>query len=66
MAEQRTNAQPVATVAGEAEAAKVSQALADAAAEAAEHPRGETVPGGRYVIEGQLVNAEGEPLKGKG
>lgn len=40
-----------------------AQALADAATEAEANPRDETVEGGRYLVEGRLVDAEGKPVK---
>ena len=40
-----------------------AQAAMDAAAEAEENRADETVPGGRYMVGGQMVNANGEPVK---
>jgi hypothetical protein len=41
-----------------------NKALAEAQAEAEENPRDETVPGGRYKVNGQWVNADGKVLEG--
>jgi hypothetical protein len=46
---------------------KARQAAREAATTEAgrELPIDETVPGGRFLVDGQEVNAEGEPLKKK-
>lgn len=47
----------------ESEAQRTSKALAEAAEEAEQRKADETVPGGRYMVGDQLVNAEGKPVK---
>lgn len=47
----------------EAKDAAEAQAKAEAEADAA-RPLDETVPGGRYVVNGMTVDANGEPVKG--
>ena len=42
---------------------RVSRALAEAQREAQAHPRDETIPGGRYLVDGEWVDADGKPLK---
>lgn len=42
-----------------------SKAIADSNAEAEKRQIDETVPGGRYLLNGRLVNSEGEPIKDK-
>lgn len=62
MPEERTPArQSVPPSQGQQEEAAKEQA--EVAEELADHPRDETIPGGRYIVDGQLVNAEGEPIK---
>lgn len=51
MAEQKTDAQ------------RVSEAMVETERQAAERKADEIEPGGRYVVNGQAVNADGEPLK---
>jgi hypothetical protein len=41
----------------------VAREQAEVAAELAEHPRDETVEGGRYKVNDRLVDAMGEPIK---
>lgn len=57
MAEQRT--------APESEAQRTSRGLAEAARDAEEKNLGETVEGGRYLVNDVLVDAEGKPLSEK-
>jgi hypothetical protein len=45
--------------------AERAQAAMDAAVEAEKNRADETVPGGRYEVDGKLVDANGEPIKGK-
>jgi invasion protein IalB len=40
-----------------------SQAIAESNTEAEQRQIDETVPGGRYMVNGQLVNADGEAIK---
>lgn len=42
-----------------------AEAKPEATAEAQDEPSSETVPGGRYLLNGKLVNANGEELKDK-
>lgn len=42
-----------------------SRALAEAAAQAEERRLDEAPEGGRYVVAGQTVDAQGQPIKGK-
>lgn len=49
----------------ETEAQRTSRALAEAADEAEQRKADETVPGGRYIVGGEMVDAEGQPVKGK-
>jgi hypothetical protein len=39
--------------------------LADQAQDVEENHRDETVPGGKYEVGGRMVDANGQPLKGK-
>ncbi len=48
----------------ESPAQEVSRALVEASAEAERQKLDETVPGGRFVVNGQTVSANGEPVKG--
>lgn len=47
----------------ESESQRVNRALAEAAEAAAERQADETQPGGRYLVGGVLVDAEGKPVK---
>lgn len=47
----------------EPSAAQRGQAAATAAAEADKRQADETVPGGRYIVSGQVVDANGEPVE---
>lgn len=42
-----------------------SRAIAESNAEAEQKQLDETVPGGRYMLNGRLVNSEGEPIEDK-
>jgi hypothetical protein len=46
-----------------ADAAKKAEGAAEQRAEAEENQIDETVPGGRYIVDGQTVNSEGQPVK---
>jgi hypothetical protein len=48
-----------------AEARRTADALADAEAEAEQHPRDEIVEGGRFKVGDDFVDAEGKPIKAK-
>jgi hypothetical protein len=47
----------------ESEDTRRSRAMAEAHAEATRLKMDETVPGGRFEVNGRLVDAEGRPLK---
>lgn len=49
--------------AGEAEVVADEQPAAPRVQRTEEKPLDETVPGGRYEVNGRLVNANGEPIK---
>lgn len=49
----------------ETEAQRTSKALAEAAVEAEKRQADECDPGGRYMVGGELVDAEGKPVKDK-
>jgi hypothetical protein len=63
--EPREEARRPAPTHNESEAQRVNRALAEAAEEAEARQADETVPGGRYIVDGVLVDAEGKPLKSK-
>lgn len=44
---------------------EASRALAEAAEEAAERQLDTTEPGGKYEVNGELVDANGEPIKAR-
>lgn len=48
----------------ESEGARVNRALAEAAQEAEARQADETVEGGRFMVDGVMVDAEGKPVKG--
>jgi hypothetical protein len=50
----------------ESESQRVNRALAEAAEAAEARQADTTVPGGRFLVDGAWVDAEGKPLKDKG
>lgn len=45
--------------------AEQSKAIAESNAEAEKRQIDETIPGGRYLLNGRFVNSEGEPIEEK-
>lgn len=60
MAEQRERQAPPLH---ESEGQRINRELTEAAREAEERHPDETEPGGRYIVDGRTVNAEGEEAK---
>jgi hypothetical protein len=48
------------------EAERVSRAMVEAERQAEERQADETVPGGKYKVGDEWVDADGKPFKGKG
>ncbi len=57
-------AEPVAAEEAVAEPAAAEEAVAEPAAAEQENRPDETIPGGRYLVGNQLVNANGKPIRG--
>lgn len=49
----------------ESEGQRVNRALAEAAEEAEARQADEMPDGGKFMVDGELVDANGEPIKGK-
>lgn len=64
-ADQQPPAQPQVIVVNEPPSAQVARAAAESQAANAANPLTETVPGGRYLVGDQLVDALGQPIKTK-
>lgn len=47
----------------ESEGQRINRELAEAAAEAEKRNADETAPGGRFIVDGVMVDAEGKPVK---
>jgi hypothetical protein len=51
--------------ANESEGQRINRELAEAAEEAEARQADETVEGGRFMVDGEMVDAEGKPIKDK-